>query len=356
MRYFFILILIIACLGSAYAFELGNQQNSEKSSSHVGRNPGTPVIREGGENMATAFPVLSIPFSDTGNTTNHLDDYDEACPYTGSTSPDLVYIYEAPHDIVLSIDLCGSGYDTKTYVYQGSGNLEFCNDDAYFDDTCGQYVSLIEAAYLVGGQTYYFVIDGYGGDAGDYILNIDEYFPAPPCVLECNGLSEGEPALGPAYEDAFNGGCNSPEFNEPWGDLTEAGDANGDLVFCGVAGWTDTDRDTDWNYLMIGEFGMVEITVDAEQLTNVYTLTGSCASGIAVDQSMTVGICAPGTLVVQGSPGDIFMLWFGASEYTPPAGFFGYEYDYVANFSGLHSGNCTSTRNASIDRIKSLYR
>ena len=221
----------------------------------------------------------------------------------------------------------------------------------------GTYVSFIEGAALVAGTEYFIVVDGYGGDAGDYLIDVDDYLPAQGCVLFCgDGLLEGEPALGPAYEDAFNGGCNSPEFGSPWADLIEAADANGDLFFSGVAGWTDLGRDTDWNYMMIGEYGMVEAVVDAEQLTAVYTLTMTSCDDVAVDQSMTVGICTPGTMTIQGNPGDVIMVWFGASEYTPPAGFIGWEYDYVANFTGLNPGEPTATENVSFDGIKSLYR
>lgn len=355
MRYFSILILITAFLGSAYAFDLGTQPNHEKPTSPMSQNSGTPHGRQGGEDMATAFQISELPFNDTGNTVNNVDDYDEVCPYSGSTAPDVVYSYQVDEDMVLSVDLCGSSYDTKTYIYEGSDNLVFCNDDAYFDDVCGTYVSLIEAAYLLAGHTYYFVVDGYGTAAGDYILNIDEFIPAPPCVVTCNGVNEGEPELGPGYEDAFNGGCNSPEFDEPWGDLTSAGSINGNLIFCGTAGWADPGRDTDWFYLMIGEFGQVEITVDAEQPLNVYQLTGNCADGISVFQSLSVGPCAPGTMTVDGNPGEVFMMWFGTPEFTPPPGFVGYEFNYIADFYGL-APSTVSTSSTTIDHIKSLYR
>ena len=61
-------------------------------------------------------------------------------------------------------------------------NLIACNDDFYFDDVCGIYVSKLEGVALMGGGTYYIVIDGYGDDFGDYELSIIEYFP---CILEC---------------------------------------------------------------------------------------------------------------------------------------------------------------------------
>jgi len=356
MRHLLAFVLMIALVGSAAAVDLGSVQKDIKTDSHVGMNPGTPDGREGGEDMATAVVIGSLPFNDDGNTFDNVNDYDAVCPYSGSTSPDVVYSFTPAYDVIVAVDLCGSGYDTKTYIMDGAMNLIDCNDDAYFDDVCGTYVSLIEGAALMAGTEYFIVIDGYGTDAGDYLVAVTEFIPEPPCVLECAGLAEGEPALGPAYEDAFNGGCNSPEFGAPWGDLTAAGDANGELVFCGISGWTDTGRDTDWNYLVLGECGIVEVTVDAEQLTAVYTLTMTSCDDVAVDQSMTVGICTPGTFVVQGNPGDVIMLWFGAAEFTPPAGFVGYEYNYVATITGLDANGSVATEEVSFDGIKSLYR
>jgi len=355
MRHLLAFVLMIALVGSAAAVDLGAVQKDFKTNSHVGMNPGTPDGRDGGEDMASAVVIPALPFNDTGNTTDNVNDYDAVCNYTGSTSPDVVYSYTPAADILVSVDLCGSGYDTKTYIMTADLTLIACNDDFYTDDTCGNYVSFIEGAALLGGTEYFIIVDGYGTDSGDFVLEVSEFTPDPPCVLECAGLAEGEPALGPGYEDAFNGGCNSAEFGAPWGDLTQAADDNGELVFCGVAGWTDTGRDTDWNYLMLGELGIAEVTVDAEQLTAVYTLTMTNCDDVAVDQSMTVGICTPGTFVVQGTPGDVIMVWFGATVYTPPAGFVGYEYNYVANFTGLVPG-VVATENVSFDGIKSLYR
>jgi len=356
MRKFILFVLMIVLVGSTTAADLSSIKKDFKTNSHVGMNLGTTDGRDGGEDMASAFVIDAIPFLDGGNTSDNLNDYDVECPYSGSTAPDVVYSFTPAADISLRLDLCGSGYDTKVYIVTADMNLIDCNDDAYTQDPCGVYVSLIENAALLAGTEYFIIIDGYGEDSGDYILEISEYIAPPPCILECTGLQEGEPALGPGYEDAFNGGCNSPEFGSPWSDLTWAADNMGELVLCGTAGWTDTGRDTDWNYLMLGEHGIVEITVDAEQTTNVYILSMTSCDDVEVVQSMTVGICNPHTLIVNGEPGDIFMVWFGAPEHTPPAGFVGYEYSYVAHFTGLVSGGYVATENISFDEIKSLYR
>jgi hypothetical protein len=48
--------------------------------------------REGGENLDSAVPEPGLPFTDTGATCDNFNDYDEVCPFTGSTSPDVVYV------------------------------------------------------------------------------------------------------------------------------------------------------------------------------------------------------------------------------------------------------------------------
>jgi len=40
--------------------------------------------------------IVGLPFSDTGNTSDNLDGYDAVCPYSNSTSPDVVYTETGP--------------------------------------------------------------------------------------------------------------------------------------------------------------------------------------------------------------------------------------------------------------------
>ena len=72
-------------------------------------------------------------------------------------------------------------------------------------------------------------------------------------------MAEGEPENGPGYVDMFNGGCNTDEF-APFDYLTElVADDMGNLTFCGVGGWTDTGKDTDWFVGTIGATGTVVV-------------------------------------------------------------------------------------------------
>ena len=105
-----------------------------------------------------------------------MDDYDEACPYTGSTSPDVVYSYTPAEDGNIDISLCGEGtyYDTKVYVYENeAGNNVGCNDDLCANSH-QSWLSQIPLQPVYAGNTYYIIVDGYGGGSGDYELNITD--------------------------------------------------------------------------------------------------------------------------------------------------------------------------------------
>lgn len=137
--------------------------------------PGTPVYsgeRVGGEDVANAVVIMELPYADGGDTCGFLDDYDEVCPYSGSTSPDVVYQYTPTGDGLVDITLCqgATAYDTKLYVYEDEvtpGAPFACNDDE-----CPGYVSELMGLQLNLGHTYFIVVDGYYGDCGYYDLDM----------------------------------------------------------------------------------------------------------------------------------------------------------------------------------------
>ena len=101
----------------------------------------------------------------------------------------------------ITIDLCGSDYDTKVYVYNSVLNLIACNDDYYTDPYCGIYVSRLDNVILSPGETYFIIVDGYGGDAGNYVFAIP--IICNPCTVPCpsGGVAEGEPPLVDGYDE-----------------------------------------------------------------------------------------------------------------------------------------------------------
>ncbi|MEZ4386874.1 MAG: hypothetical protein R3D98_04735 [Candidatus Krumholzibacteriia bacterium] len=314
MRSLLAMLLMTAVAGAALAYDLGNQRPDKPLMTYPQNAPNPD--RQGGDTIPDAV-VVSIPVVDlAGTTAGYADDYDEVCPYTQSTSPDVVYALTPDFDTPAVIDLLGSTYDTKVYVYDENLALVACNDDFYPD-----YVSKIELVELQGGVRYYVVIDGYGGDFGAYVLNI--YIPSP-CVVDCPAGAEfeGEPPLVDGYEDAFNGGCNSPEFGNPFGHITG-------WSFCGVSGWyLSADgsqfRDTDWYELTMPTQGFLEIWGDAEFPTYLFELGPQDCGSVAVIQNVIIGPCSEGTITIAGTPDSTVWLWVGPTTFDGDG-----EYDYV---------------------------
>ncbi|MBK7140676.1 MAG: dockerin type I repeat-containing protein [bacterium] len=242
-------------------------------------------IAQGGDNIASATVISSLPYSDAGTTSGYNDDYDETCPYLAPGSPDVVYSYTPAANEVVDIDLCASGYDTKVYVYAGSytpGSPYACNDDA-----CPGFRSAIYGLNLTGGTTYYIVIDGYDGDFGSYQL---EMIGMSPCTVTCppGSIAEGEACVTDG-DDTDNGGCNSvPEVY---------GSVNPGDVICGTS-WSSADfRDTDWYLRSFTGDTTVHWTVVANFPVLVYII------------DMNLGCSgAAGVISTSGDPCDTLVL------------------------------------------------
>jgi len=271
--------------------------------------------RVGGEDIATALPIPALPYYDTGDTCGFIDDYDEVCPFTGSTSPDVVYSFTPAADICVTIDLCTSEYDTKVYVYENAwtpGAPFACNDDG---DCSLSYRSKIEQLFLAGGNTYYIVVDGYGGGCGVYYMDIFEVDCPVFCDATCppGGIPEGEPICGDDYEDMFNGGCNSitPVFSHV---------SDGDVI-CGESGtyiFEGSDyRDTDWYEIGMGSAGTLSMTCCADFPLLMFIIQaagpGDCSS-YTILTSITAEANEEVTLSADVGNGW-YWLWVGPSVF-----------------------------------------
>jgi hypothetical protein len=349
MRYLLGLLLVVCVVGVAAASDLGNSLPAK--SDVVITNPGAIDGREGGETIVDAYPMGAVPWNDSGATCDNINDYDEICPYSGSTAPDVVYSWTSNFDGALFVDLCGSDYDTKLYMYDSGLNLIDCNDDYYFDSVCGVYVPALESAPVMNGETYFIVVDGYSSACGNYLIFADEYELPPPCILECmeGAQVEGEPPLVNGYVDNYNGGCNSTPPVFQW--LTCDN-------FCGIAGWYIAGgggqyRDTDWLECTASGTSITWV-VDAESLTNCYQLSIPDCNTPGVLLSMTVGPCVPGTMVMSTTPGEIVHLWCGSANFANPGDVVGNEYDYIFTIDGIEEVSAVEAKTWS--GVKSLYR
>ena len=322
-------------------------------------DPGKPDSREGGETMADAWMIYALPFADTGNTCDNIHDYDEVCPYSGSLSPDVVYAYEPPYDMCVSISLCDSYYDTKVYVYEnveGNVPLNGCNDDNF---NCVNppvsYTSWIESVEFFAGNTYYIIVDGYGSGCGDYVLYMEEVECPVQCEIICVGVPEGEPSCYDGYDDMFNGGCNSvpPIFS------TMPVSA-GPYTVCGESGVFDfsgsTYRDTDWYKIYPCGGVPISITVEAEFGVLFGFVTGieDCLAP-AFYSYTTAAECTPTTLT-EYLPYGAFAI-FVSTDAWDPAYVCGSTSEYSLTVEG-YSEHCdpSPVEDASWSSIKALYR
>jgi len=356
MRY----LLLVSCLAMLLLANPGLAQSpcadrgSVKGDGHVGLNPGKPDGREGGETVADALVIPGLPFLDAGNTSDNIHDYDEVCPYTGSTSPDVVYAFSPTVDLDIELSLCSNNneYDTKIYLYQDTvtpGSPWACNDDFCSNDWTF-YVSFLEGVTVHAGHTYFVVVDGYGGDSGNYELEVTTW---TPCVVECPpaAVPEGEPPLVDYYEDMYNGGCCGGGGGFQALDWVNAED--GCAWMCGVSGWYYSGgsyRDTDW-FLVFAAGDQIDMTVTAEYSTNLFFIYPPDCLNMAVVANATASPCVPTTLSYPTDPGMEIWLWTGPDTFNGPV----YEYTYFLHVCGTLY-QAVPTEKTSWGAVKEMFR
>jgi hypothetical protein len=348
----FVLIALFALASVAYAVDpVAAMPDKEIQIS----DPGKPDGREGGETIYDAWMIYYLPFNDTGNTCDNIDDYDEQCPYTGSTSPDVVYAYEPIEDMCVSISLCNSYYDTKVYVYEDAvGNVPIngCNDDN-FDcvNPPVSYTSWIPSVQLLAGNVYYIVVDGYGGDCGDYVLEMTEVDCPTPCDVICTGMPEGEVDCYDGYDDLFNSGCNGT--GEPY---SIAPISPTPYTICGTSGVYDYSgvsyRDTDWYLIYPCGGAPISITVEAEFGVLFGFVEGLCYAP-AFYSYTTAPECTPTTLT-EYMPYGQFAI-FVSTDAWDPAYVCGSEYSLTIEGYTEHC-DPTPVEETTWGSVKALYR
>ena len=225
-----------------------------------------------------------------------------------------------------------------------------CNDD-YCSNAWTPYASFLGTVPVYVGHTYYIVVDGYGGDAGPYEL---EVYPTGQCWVECpeDAVPEGEPELVDGYVDSHNGGCNSdpPVFQ----DIDWINAEDGCAWLCGVAGWYEYNnlsyRDTDW-FPVVAAGYEVEMTIEALYETNIYFLLPTNCEEVGVVASATAPPCEPTTLSYPTTPGQEIWLWVGPSTFSGP----GYEYTYFLRVCGIQY-EVVPAEKTSWGAVKGMYR
>jgi hypothetical protein len=282
------------------------------------------------------------------------------CPYLGSTSPDVVYSFTPASDILLTVDLCGSSYDTKTYIFDPDYNMLACNDDFYFPGhPCGDYISKLEGVPLPGGITCYIVVDGYGGDFGDYVLSVTEY---EECFVNCpaDAVAEGEPPLHDGYDDQYNVGCGGhpPVFQYiNWtNDENGVPPYDGTAWLCGKSGWFLSSsggetRDTDWFSVFALETGQMEATLEPEHPCLLIKVGPTDCATASPELTVPADCGEPGNLVFPVTAGEEIWLWVGPTDFSGPV----LEFTYFLTVSN-NMFDVVGAEDKTWGGVKALYR
>ena len=290
-----------------------------------------PSGREGGETIGSAVIIAGLPYYDGGNTCDNIDDYDEVCPFTGSTSPDVVYSYTPGASQFLYIDLCSSVYDTKVFVYENSytpGSPYACNDDACGTDGFKSYIGPLA---VTAGNTYYIVVDGYLGDCGEYNISVTATEGCSDC-LACS-TPEGEADIQDYGYDVVNGGCNQLNYTPPQEPIYSPIELY--QVVCGrsntyIGPEGGAFRDTDWYEITLTEAGTLYWSGYADFDLQLVLIYNADCNNLQYDV-VQVTACNTGTLSHNVEAGT-YWLWVGPSAFDGLAQ--GGNYNVIASLNG----------------------
>lgn len=129
-----------------------------------------------------------IPFSEQGNTCLETDNWDVQY----SDGKDKAYLVYLPQQTEIDVTLCSdyTDYDTKLEIFNlDKTRTGFYNDD---DNTCEWGLqSSIYGALLPSGY-YYIIVDGYGGDCGNYELSVTEVGGLKSEIFHMGNISTGD--------------------------------------------------------------------------------------------------------------------------------------------------------------------
>jgi hypothetical protein len=110
-----------------------------------------------------------------GGTTSGTSAQAGSCGSSG-TSPEQVFEWTPAASGTATIETCGTGTTFDSVLYMRSGQCAGGPEVACNDDACANSTGLNRASRITptvtGGQTYFIVVDGYGGAQGTFSLTV----------------------------------------------------------------------------------------------------------------------------------------------------------------------------------------
>jgi len=253
----------------------------------------TTTTLAGACNNPTVIPDQGGTFS---GTTSGTSSQSGSCGNSGS-SPELVFQWTPTVSGTATIETCGAGtsFDTVLYMRSGlcaSGSEVGCNDDA-----CTNSTGLFRASRLTptvtAGQTYFIVVDGYGGAQGTFSLTVTPPAAATTTTTTLTGSSTTTTTLA--------GACNNPTVIPAQGG-TFSGTTSGTSSqggSCGNSG-TSPEQVFQWTPAVSGTAAIQTCGAGTNFDTVLYVRSPSC-TGSEITSGCNDDACANSTGLFRAS-------------------------------------------------------
>jgi len=128
---------------------------------------GIPLVQSCDDAMDLGS-TLGVPVT-TGTTVGESDDVTPECALSARGAPDVVFRWTAPSTGRFVFDTYGSSFDTVLHIRDADCSLVGCEDDP-----TSRIVLARVVAELNEGDVLFVAVDGTGGSAGEFALNISE--------------------------------------------------------------------------------------------------------------------------------------------------------------------------------------
>ena len=222
-----------------------------------------------------------------------------ACGSQGAGTGDVWWLITAPANGPITLDTCGSDFDTILSVYSGCPgsvvNLITCNDDMGAA-ACPANANASSVTFnAIQNTTYFIRVASFGTTRGNIVLNVNATLPPSAPSSSCasgESIADGSIILGTLYNATPSGSasCGTSNSNpDVWYVFTAP--CNGTLVVdtCGSHDWdgvTDTGVDT----VLSVHSACVGTTANQLACNDDATIPGCTQSGAARDSRVSVSL------------------------------------------------------------------
>lgn len=177
--------------GTQYFIVIDSAQVAGEGAFHFSLRRGVPANDSCA--TATVIPSNSLPFSASGTTFGATNDRNPGPPCVRNsqfaTGADVVYQFTSPDTQNYDLTVTPKGnYDVTVYIVANCNSLAGCSSG---DNAGSGGVETIRRNMAVG-QTFFIIIDGFQGDAGDFTISLvptQPRSPAPPSDLSATAVS-----------------------------------------------------------------------------------------------------------------------------------------------------------------------